>query len=443
MRNGETPDKRTTDENDRRPRVAVVGAGMAGLAAAREAALAGAAVTVFDARQHIGGRSRTVIEKGFSLNEGAHALYVGGTAQRYLQSIGRDPAGGQPDPAAGVGVDGATVGQMPMGPKSLLRSPLLKGDRLRFAKMFAGLARLDPAEFADRTVNQAVRDLLGTGRAAALGHAVFRLSTYGHDPEQASADAGVMQLKGSDRGVRYVDGGWQTMVDGLRADVEAAGGVIETERKVHAIDRDADGVVVVDDSGPRPFDAVVLAAGGPVGASKLLSAVSTSAAAWGPAARAACVASFDVGLDVPWGDAPTFALGIDQPLYLSVHGPVADLAPSGHSLVSVHRYLHPDEPVDADRDRHDCEQFLDRIRPGWRDHAAHVEFRRRLVAATTQPLAATGGLAGRPSVGVPDAPGVFVAGDWVGPEGLLVDAVVASGVEAGRAAAVVRPAMAA
>ena len=41
-------------------------------------------------------------------------------------------------------------------------------------------------------------------------------------------------------------------------------------------------------------------------------------------------------------------------------------------------------------------------------------------------MAAGGGLAGRPGVAVPDRPGTFVAGDWVGPEGHLADAVLAS-----------------
>ncbi len=36
---------------------------------------------------------------------------------------------------------------------------------------------------------------------------------------------------------------------------------------------------------------------------------------------------------------------------------------------------------------------------------------------------------------MPDLPGVFMAGDWVGPDGMLTDAVFASGRAAGRAAA--------
>ena len=37
-----------------------------------------------------------------------------------------------------------------------------------------------------------------------------------------------------------------------------------------------------------------------------------------------------------------------------------------------------------------------------------------------------GGLPGRPDVAVPDTPDVFVAGDWVGPEGQLADAALSS-----------------
>jgi hypothetical protein len=46
------------------------------------------------------------------------------------------------------------------------------------------------------------------------------------------------------------------------------------------------------------------------------------------------------------------------------------------------------------------------------------------------PSAAHGGLGGRPDVEVPELPGVFIAGDWVGTEGLLADAAVASAARA-------------
>ena len=95
------------------------------------------------------------------------------------------------------------------------------------------------------------------------------------------------------------------------------------------------------------------------------------------------------------------------------------------------RYLDPDETDDPARDRARCEAFADRVRPGWREDAVHIGFQRRLVAAFDQPRPETGGMAGRPSAAVPGLPGVCVAGDWVGPVGLLADASVASGRAAG------------
>ena len=41
------------------------------------------------------------------------------------------------------------------------------------------------------------------------------------------------------------------------------------------------------------------------------------------------------------------------------------------------------------------------------------------------------GLASRPGVTVPEAPGIYLAGDWVGPSGWLADAAMASGQRAG------------
>ncbi len=50
------------------------------------------------------------------------------------------------------------------------------------------------------------------------------------------------------------------------------------------------------------------------------------------------------------------------------------------------------------------------------------------------PTAGTGGMAGRPTVADTGTPGIHLAGDWVGPDGLLADAALASGYAAGRRA---------
>ena len=64
----------------------------------------------------------------------------------------------------------------------------------------------------------------------------------------------------------------------------------------------------------------------------------------GPSIRAAVL---DLGLTGP-GDT-TFLLGIDEPYYLSSHAPPAQLAPDGLQLVSLARYLRPDERIGAEQ----------------------------------------------------------------------------------------------
>jgi hypothetical protein len=51
------------------------------------------------------------------------------------------------------------------------------------------------------------------------------------------------------------------------------------------------------------------------------------------------------------------------------------------------------------------------------------------------PRASAGGLAGRPASRVAGIDGLFLAGDWIGSVGMLADAALSSGREAGRSAA--------
>jgi len=95
--------------------VAVIGAGIAGFSAAIEAAMAGREVVLYDGREHPGGRARTRTVAGFRVNEGAHALYLGGPANAFLRELGCEPAGGAPATGDGLGIDGDVVGTSPGG----------------------------------------------------------------------------------------------------------------------------------------------------------------------------------------------------------------------------------------------------------------------------------------------------------------------------------------
>ena len=75
-------------------RIAVVGAGYAGLAAATELAATGVAVDVFEASRTLGGRARAVEIEGLTLDNGAHVLVGAYTETLRLLSLVGAPADG-------------------------------------------------------------------------------------------------------------------------------------------------------------------------------------------------------------------------------------------------------------------------------------------------------------------------------------------------------------
>src|SRR5437879_13434364 len=73
-------------------RVAIIGAGWAGLAAAVTLAERGVRVTVFEASRSLGGRARRVSLDGIDLDNGQHVL-IGAYREtlRLMRQVGADP----------------------------------------------------------------------------------------------------------------------------------------------------------------------------------------------------------------------------------------------------------------------------------------------------------------------------------------------------------------
>jgi phytoene dehydrogenase-like protein len=409
--------------------VAVVGAGLAGLTAAVMAARAGASVTLLDAGRP-GGRARTtVVDPGVVFNAGPRALYRGGPAWQLLTELGIDPLGAEPLSEVGHVTLAGRRDLMPATPARLLRTGALGwGSKVAVGRLLGAIGKVDPQALQGRTLAEWARSTLRRPDAVAMVLAVARLATYVDDPEHLDAGAAVAQLQlvlGS--GVLYLDGGFGQLVEALQALAEAAGVRIVDHATVRALHRtgDAEGrwTVEVGDS-QHSTRAVVLATGTPAAATAL-APVPIDTSGVGAPVMAACLE-----LAVRGRPATPFLLGIDEPLYLSLHSPPASLAPEGISVVHVMRYGATE--ADADRD-----SLWRHARSAGIDEGAVVaqRFLRRMVVSGGAPLAAAGGLSGRPSVQVDGAPGLFLAGDWVGSSGLLSDAAMASGAAAGRLAA--------
>ena len=201
---------------------------------------------------------------------------------------------------------------------------------------------------------------------------------------------------------------------------------IEGTRGVAPVDGGAS--VTLGDGTTLVAPAVVLATGGPAATASLL----REPPRWGlvgPPATAACL---DLGLRrMP--DRPVL-FGVDQPLYLSTHTPSAALAPGGGYVVHLMRY----GARTADEDRADL--WAHARAAGVQDaDVVEQRFLARMVTNHAVPVPGPG-LAGRPSIEAAGIPGVYLAGEWVGAEGLLADAALASGQAAGQAAATRSPA---
>jgi phytoene dehydrogenase-like protein len=421
--------------------VVVVGGGIAGLAAAIYLARGGCTVTLFEKSRHLGGRAVTHLRHGYRFNLGPHAFYRTGQGAQVLRELGIPIRGGSPR-GSGVAMEGDHRHRFPGNFFSLLATGLLPlRSKLEAAKLMFSLRRTkrfpDPAmpfgAWLDANVaSPDVRRLLV---------AVTRLASYCPSPEEMSAAAALQQLKIVLRGVLYIDEGWQKIVDGLHSAAVSSGVNFVTSSRVVAVEHDgrrvralklggleieADNRDTLSVAVPRPFEAEE---GTRIPAAQILLAVDPFSAramlndaAFVPDDLTPVVLStLDVALSTLPNPKKTFAVGIDKPLYFSVHSQWAQLTPKGGALIHVARY-------GGGRNAAELETLLDEMQPGWRDVLVHRRFLPSMIVSNATPTASLT----RPPARTP-IEGLYLAGDWVGDEGLLSDAALASARAASKA----------
>jgi phytoene dehydrogenase-like protein len=400
----------------------IVGGGIAGLIAAIELARAGANVKLFEQASELGGRARTRKADGFFLNQGPHALYSAGALMPTLERLGIPFSGRRTEGGDRQAIYRGEMFRLPTSLASLALTNLLSvSEKVAFARVQKAV--IDGAtgkeSFALWLDEQDLPPIVRMGMEA-----LSRVSSYANAPSLVHAAALLEQIRRAFKGVLYLDGGWGTLVDGLAAAAREAGVEVQTGAAAERVAVEGRRTrVTLADGSQHVADATLLALG-PKEAASLAPTVA-SLAQYAEDAVPVRANTLDLALSrLPEGAKP-FALGIDQPIYFSVHSNDAKLAPEGGAVVHIARYMAPEETVGRDAIA-ELEGVADLVMPGWRPLERKRQELRGMVVANAlvrwdKP---------RPDVALPDAPGLFIAGDWVGDEGMIADAAAASSVAA-------------
>ncbi|MFL6470448.1 MAG: phytoene desaturase family protein [Nitrososphaeraceae archaeon] len=402
--------------------VIIIGGGLAGLTTAALLAHAGKAVTLFEhSSREIGGRARTAEIDGFYFNQGPHALYLTDASDTILKEIGITYTGGIP---AGKGylISGGKKREIAGDYSSWLSG---KSDGSQF---FISPTKIDFSQLESVTEQEWLDKNIHDINDAEIIKTIFRLNTYANDPDIQSIGPVLHQIYvGSRAGVMYLDGGWQTLVDGLLTVAKNANARIVMGKKAISVKRtDSSGWQVLLSDKTQVSAKIVVIAAGPMDAYSLFDdkerpEVLSRAAKEAKPVRLVCL---DVALSSLPDRDTLFALGVDRPLYFSVHSAYAKLAPEGGALIHVAKYLGTSIEPKPREDQPELEEFLDLLQPGWRQVLVKKRPLPNMVVSNALVTAADGGLGGRPDTKI--AENLYIVGDWVGKEGLLSNASVAS-----------------
>lgn len=405
--------------------VNIVGGGIAGLIAAVRLARAGAQVCVFESAGAMGGRARTRLADGYCLNQGPHALYLGGAFHRELTELGIPFSGRRTNAPNSQALWKGRMYGLPRGAGSLLTTGLFDaGEKLTYMRVMKGI--VDGATGAG-TFGAWLDSQKLTPRLRASVEALARVTSYTHAPDLVSAAAMLDQIRLGLAGVMYVDGGWASLVDGLREAARTHEAMLHAGAGVERVMVEGRrSRVILSDGIEQAADATILAVGPNEAAAMAPAAGSLKVEAReAKAIRANCL---DLALSHWPKEARQFVLGIDQNFYLSLHSGAARLAPEGGAVVHIARYLGPGETPQRDAIG-ELEDLADTAIPGWRAlEVKRQELRGMVVANAVVRADRT-----RPGVALADAPGLFIAGDWVGEEGMISDASAASAANAAEA----------
>jgi phytoene dehydrogenase-like protein len=410
--------------------VVVIGGGVAGLTASIYLAKAGKSVVVVEKGSKLGGRASTEVKDDCFINLGAHGLYKKGNGIKILRELGIDPRGKGPS-LKGTLTQHHKSYRLPVNLLDILNNKLLTwGAKRELLQLFIGLNKLDSNAIGHLTLKDWATENIKNKQVRELVYTLGRLSTYSNNPELISAGAVIQQLQLG--GVIYLDYGWQSMVDALREKALKSGVTIQQSAVVKEILGQSPEMKVIMRTGTILTTINVLSTAGP---QELLAMLETHEQSKNLSmltklipVKAACL---DISLNTLPYPKIAFALGMDQALYFSNHSKVSTLSSNpNHNVVHLLKYISSQEDQDPQRDEKELEQWLSLLQPGWEKRVISKRFLPHITVSNALVTAIGGGFQGRPKSKIIEIPGLYVAGDWVGAEGMLVDASFSSAKEA-------------
>lgn len=399
--------------------VAIVGGGVAGLTAACYLAQSGVQVTLFEKSANLGGKATTQNHHGYHFNRGIHALYIGGAASEVLEELGIQYSGNSPGQV--YLLHDGKFHIAPVDAITMLRTGALGfGDKLELMRFLASLPGIDAQEFAHTSVEQWLNDNFNHPQVRQFMRTFAYTFVYSTALDLVSAEVFISKfqlvLKNP---VVYIDGGWETFVQGLRDLAERSGAHIVSGTRVETVEHEngfVRGVILRD--GKRVAAQSVIVALAPKDAVKLVDHEPLRQIV--DSLIPAQVACLDVALSELPNSRHTIVQDMDGPRFMSTQSLYSRVATDGGELIYTFKQLDPRQQSDPHEDERDLEDLLDRAQPGWRDVLVKRQFLPRIDAVGMLPTASGGGYAGRPRPEVPGIEKLYLAGDWIG-SGFLAD----------------------
>lgn len=398
---------------------AVIGGGLTGLTAAIYLARAGKSVIVFEKSRQVGGLAQTTNENGVLFNLGPHALYEGGAALRILNELNCLPKRGYGTQSEIIGIWQGEMVKLP--------TDLSSEENAEWGKIMGSLDQIDVDSIRSLSLKEWAESNIQYDRVRLFFYAICRQWAYCDNRDELSAGFVISQGQLSKQGVRYVDRGWQTIVDDLHELAVKAGATIATGYKVDQIlhnDGNVRGVFLSD--GQIVEVPAVIAATGPDEVCRLVEGgEQMSLGRWKEESRPLYAACLDVALKRLPNPERVFSIGLDKPFYFGIHSLSVSLSDNGAHVLHVMKY-NDNHDTDPKADKRELMNLLHLLQPDWDKEVVALRFLSKVLVAHDSRTIHHDGAGSAPSPVVPEVHGLFVAGDWVGPEGRLADAAMAS-----------------